>query len=177
MNWEMVGAIGEIVGAAAVVVSLLYVARQLRESGRQARLTSMQALYGQLQAVGALTASDPQVARIFVEGLEGGMASLDKHEAVQFGQLNIHVFKAYEEAFQYMKEGIIEESRLRGFERSLLGVVTQRGWQEWWASYRPLFDPEFQVYLDGQIEGLDPALDFQGWTDEFGLGQQVEEPE
>jgi hypothetical protein len=32
MNWDAIGAIGEIVGAIAVVATLLYVARQMRES-------------------------------------------------------------------------------------------------------------------------------------------------
>jgi hypothetical protein len=34
MNWEAIGAIGEIVGAAAVVVTLIYVAAQVRQNTR-----------------------------------------------------------------------------------------------------------------------------------------------
>ena len=169
MDPAYVGAIAEVIAAAAVVFSLIYVARQVRESTRQARLSSIQALYAQMQAAGSLTASDPDIARIFIDGLEGGMASLDKYDAIQFGQLSTHVFKAYEEAYYYMKEGVIEESRLRGFERSLLGVVTHRGFQDWWTTYRALFDPDFQAHLDSRIRELDPDLDLRGFTDKLGL--------
>ena len=169
MDPAYIGAIAEVIAAAAVVISLIYVARQVRESTRQARLGSMQALYAQMQAAGSLTASDKDIARIFIDGLEGGMASLEKYEAVQFGQLSTHVFKAYEEAYHYMKEGVIEEPRLHGFERSLLGVVTQRGFKDWWTNYRALFDPDFQAYLDSRIRGLDPDLDLRGFTDKLGL--------
>ena len=37
MNWDMVGAIGEIVGALAVVVSLVYLAGQVSMSNRLAQ--------------------------------------------------------------------------------------------------------------------------------------------
>lgn len=37
MNWDAIGAIGEILGAAAVVVSLIYLASQIRLSNMQAQ--------------------------------------------------------------------------------------------------------------------------------------------
>ena len=37
MNWDAIGAIGEIVGAGAVVISLVYLAVQIRFSARSAR--------------------------------------------------------------------------------------------------------------------------------------------
>ncbi len=35
MNWEAIGAIGELIGAAAVVVTLIYLAVQIRQNTRQ----------------------------------------------------------------------------------------------------------------------------------------------
>ena len=40
MNWEAIGAIGEIIGAAAVVVSLIYLATQIRTQNNEARLAA-----------------------------------------------------------------------------------------------------------------------------------------
>ena len=34
INWEAIGAVGEVVGALAVVVSIVYLAIQIRQSGR-----------------------------------------------------------------------------------------------------------------------------------------------
>ena len=36
MNWEMVGAVGEVLGAAAVVGTLFYLANQVRQASREA---------------------------------------------------------------------------------------------------------------------------------------------
>ena len=41
MNWEAIGAIGEIIGATAVVVSLVYLAGQIRTQNRQNRTAAM----------------------------------------------------------------------------------------------------------------------------------------
>ena len=40
MNWEAIGAVGELVGGLAVVLSLGYVAYQVRQSSRQIALSS-----------------------------------------------------------------------------------------------------------------------------------------
>ena len=38
MNWDMLGAIGELVGALAVVLTLFYLARQVRDASRETQL-------------------------------------------------------------------------------------------------------------------------------------------
>ena len=37
MNWEMIGALGELMGATAVVLTLFYLAHQVREASREAQ--------------------------------------------------------------------------------------------------------------------------------------------
>lgn len=43
MNWDAIGAFGEILGAVAVVVTLIYLAAQIRHSGLEARAGTIQA--------------------------------------------------------------------------------------------------------------------------------------
>lgn len=40
MNWEAIGAVGEIIGAMAVVLSLIYLAIQVRQNSNMARAES-----------------------------------------------------------------------------------------------------------------------------------------
>ena len=42
MNWEAIGAIGEVLGAAGVIITLGYLALQLRRSNKQARAATLQ---------------------------------------------------------------------------------------------------------------------------------------
>lgn len=69
MNWEAIGAVGEIGGAIAVIATLIYVATQVKGSARAARsaavtdaTTAMQAFYQEL-------GSNPQTSELFLEGL------------------------------------------------------------------------------------------------------------
>ncbi len=41
MNWDAIGAVGEIVGALAVVVSLVYLAIQVRRQNRESSMLAM----------------------------------------------------------------------------------------------------------------------------------------
>ena len=42
MNWDAIGAIGELLGAAGVIITLGYLALQLRRSNKQARAATLQ---------------------------------------------------------------------------------------------------------------------------------------
>jgi hypothetical protein len=46
MNWDALGAIGEIVGAAAVIVTLIYLAKQVKQSVGMARASQNRVLHG-----------------------------------------------------------------------------------------------------------------------------------
>ena len=41
MNWDAIGALGEILGASAVFASLIYLAIQIRAQNRESRLGAM----------------------------------------------------------------------------------------------------------------------------------------
>jgi len=40
MNWEAIGAVGEIIGATAVVLSLIFLAQRVRQNSSMARAES-----------------------------------------------------------------------------------------------------------------------------------------
>ena len=49
VNWDAVGAIGEIVGAIAVVVTLIYLAKQVNDNSRQVKLNTTQSFASLVQ--------------------------------------------------------------------------------------------------------------------------------
>ena len=176
MDPALVGGIAELIAAVAVVVSLLYLARQVSESTRQARLSSMQALYAQQWSVAALTAADRDTSRIWIDGLEHGLASLERYEAVQFGQLCLHAIKAFEEVYYYRSEGVVDEPWFHRIEHALMPVVSFKGFQDWWRGGRALFNPDFRQYLESRMTEIDPSLDFGDYTDRFGLPPAANAP-
>ena len=64
MNWEAIGAVGEVFGAIAVVATLLYLGRQIGQTNRIARSTVVQELQEKYESLYALIASDPDMAEL-----------------------------------------------------------------------------------------------------------------
>jgi len=71
MNWEAIGAIGEIVGAMAVVASLVYLATQIRQSTKVARSATRNAIAESAQRLGQDFIDDTGMAEIFVKHISG----------------------------------------------------------------------------------------------------------
>ena len=85
MNWEAIGALGEVVGVVAVVLSFLYLGRQIAVSNKQSRAS---ARYAFLDATGTGIASvvaSKESASVLRRGLAGEL--LDDDEFYQFAYL------------------------------------------------------------------------------------------
>jgi hypothetical protein len=92
MNWDAIGAIGDMVGAAAVVITLAFLTIQIRQSQKAqqegnaiARAAAWDKVYEHYKGHRRLIASDPEVARIWLEGRSGG--ALDPVEQERFEEL------------------------------------------------------------------------------------------
>ena len=65
MNWEAIGAVGEILGALAVFISLLYLATQIRASTNQAKAVMVQNISREFGEIHNAIMSNPQLAEVF----------------------------------------------------------------------------------------------------------------
>jgi len=97
MNWDAIGAIGEIVGAVAVVASLVYLATQIRNQNRESRLAAMHEISsGFRETTSKILNGD--LSRIFVKAIES-FESLTDEERLRLLVLITAIFRAWEEAF------------------------------------------------------------------------------
>jgi len=69
VNWDAIGAIGEIVGAVAVVATLGYLAVQIRQNTRADRASSRQTVLDDFYSSLWETARDAELRRITTSGL------------------------------------------------------------------------------------------------------------
>ena len=76
MNWEAVGAIGEVGGALAVVVTLFYLARQIRYSAEATRVAAYHQAQEQLWSLGLAISTDPGLTELLAGTFDGGIDSL-----------------------------------------------------------------------------------------------------
>ena len=71
MNWDAIGAIGEILGALAVVLTLGYLAIQVKQNSHGMRVAAKLEIDKQHTTFTDLILKDPQLFKLQVEGLAG----------------------------------------------------------------------------------------------------------
>ena len=81
MNWDAIGAIGDMVAAAAVVVSLLYLAIQVRTQNREIRVSATHEILEAYRNV-AIPFQSAEHARLFVKGNQD-FECLEEWERIQ----------------------------------------------------------------------------------------------
>ena len=154
MNWEAIGAVGEIVGAIAVVATLGYLALQIRQNTRQIE-TNTQAL--RLAAYDSFVTVTTDVRRSIFENeevariYETGLADPDQHsglEQIRFRVLMMSVMQAFQvQYFQMAHSELFPEAWAAGCH-TLKRVLTQPGGVRYWASYKHEYPATFVQEVD-----------------------------
>ncbi len=155
MNWDAIGAVGEIVGALAVVVSVLYLAIQVRSQVREAQLQAIHEVSDGFREGIAATFLDPALAELFVLGKDDH-ALLDDVQRVQFIALMQRNYRVWEDAFYQRREGRLDEPLWRSMERQYSALLHWPGMQWAWSIRRDFFTPDFRRYVDDLEPGPHP---------------------
>ena len=72
MNWDAIGAIGELLGASAVFASLIYLAIQIRGSTNQASAQMFQSAASEQSRVADSITGDPENLKVWMNMHSGG---------------------------------------------------------------------------------------------------------
>ena len=158
MNWDALGAIGEIVGAAGVIVSLLYLASQVRNNSRQLRHASAQAVLDKLNGLIGQLAFTAGAGDIWTRGLSGLDALNDDEELVRFSSMLLQAFWAYEEVLHYRRAGLIEDWAWTHARAPVEHFMRTPGFQEWWKLRKDWFGEDFQAFVGDRIPESTGAL-------------------
>ena len=152
MNWEAIGAIGEIVGAIAVVATLGYLAVQIRQSTRVARAEISQRMSEQVQDIDVAILSNPDAAEL----LDRVGKHTDPIEGPDFWRWTSFALARIDHAenlFYQYRSGTLDRSRLDSLmvpiHYSFRSMPRLRGT---WISMRDSVDPDFRRYMDAMLE-------------------------
>ena len=137
MNWDAIGAIGEIIGALAVLISLIYLAVQVRQAKHQLELNSAQARAIHVRDQMMPIATDPSLASIMIKAGHPpyGDFGLNSEEAHRFGAW-CHAWMQIEQGNHYLLP--------EGAHDDLLKVwLLLPAYAEFWEKNKGIYDKEF----------------------------------
>ena len=108
MNWDAIGAIGEVGGATVVVATLIYLARQIRESTQATRIAAYHSATEQLWSVGVAVSTDPGLAEILARTFAGGIDSLALPDRMRLEFALASLYFGYESLLALHERGFID---------------------------------------------------------------------
>ena len=79
MNWEAIGAVGEILGALGVIITLVYLATQIRQNNRSLLQSNSAQVTERLASLNSRLSTDKEFTELFLRG----RADLSKLDAVE----------------------------------------------------------------------------------------------
>lgn len=146
MNWEAVGAIGEILGAAAVVATLAYLSIQIRQNTKVARSATRQAIAQSAQSLTSDVILTPDMAAILLRHLQG--EALTPTEAFKLQGRCYRDMRHWENIYYQVREGLLSEEEWPGFRRNLAALFDIPAYRDYWSSESILYSEAFRKEVD-----------------------------
>ena len=158
MNWDAIGAIGEILGALAVFASLVYLALQIKQNTLSLRASAKHAATSrQLEYFDTLL-GNPDLRTIYREGLKDfSTLNLDSRDA--FWMLMYKSFFSFSEAFYEYKHAHFDEEQWLESSEAIDWHLSHAGARDWWHHpQRRAFPSEFTDLVSERLARLEEKV-------------------
>jgi hypothetical protein len=146
LNWEAIGAIGEIVGAFAVVATLFYLAQQVRHSTRMARAEMTKDLFLASRTAIMDVAAHDRLADIWAD-----IRPFEDDAAARRHTFYQSFFRLYELQYNLAKHELLDASLAASFVLVIRMFAKTRHFDAYWSGAREEFHEEFASYVDEQV--------------------------
>ena len=154
MNWEAVGAIGEILGAVVVVATIFYLATQIRQSNSSNKAVAAARTAESADAWIRQMVQDKEVNDIYQTGMRdyNGLEQSDKN---RFDLLILQFLRAMESAWIQEKLGVLNEDQWYGYRMSIARIIGSPGGKAVFNKMKIDFGPAFSAAVEKIISSTE----------------------
>jgi hypothetical protein len=147
MNWEAIGAVGEIVGALAVFLTLIYLAMQIRQNTLSVRAAAVDASISHVSNIRESIFASADITDIYVEGGKDPF-SLEEKPLVRYRLLIHNILLAISNIHEQSKLTGLSQSSWESQEPIIERIVSTPGGAWFWENYRHEFEESFRQEVD-----------------------------
>jgi hypothetical protein len=153
IDWNAVGAIGELIGALGVMITVVYLALQVRGNTRSVRGSVYDSLATSLEHLNRPLVENADLARALAAVTENWSAASedDRFRVVHFYSA---AFKLFENVYYQWRQGLIEDELWQGWRRLMLTYFWSPGVQMWWPTRRGAYAESFARFLEQSERGM-----------------------
>jgi hypothetical protein len=150
MDINTLAAWGEFLGGIAVVISLIYLAGQIRQNSRLVRASTAISTAQMQESVAGYMVQDPEVARIYYEGLvdRNSMSDVDRQ---RFDGLFSIQLQGLITRREFALQGSESPGAAQQTENTLRWLFQQPGPQQFWRGWPGMYSSEFSDHVESLI--------------------------
>ena len=143
MNWDAIGAIGEIVGAMAVVATLLYLAKETRTNTKAVVAASTRASSWGFAEFDERLATHPELTALIVKSSQPIMQEFDELEWARFQLLARSVVGRIQDAFLQRSMGLQDAEMAQTQLDYMRGLLEFPAWRKFWDDEGSIWTADF----------------------------------
>ena len=143
MNWEAIGAVGEIVGAIAVVATLIYLAQQTRQNTKAVIAASSRNSNWGFAEFNERIAKDPELLVILRKSLQPDLSQFSDDEWNRFQFFARAQAGRVQDAHQQSQLGFYSEALADSQLDFMRALLENPAWKLFWDNEGGTWTPEF----------------------------------
>ena len=151
MNWDAIGAVGELVGSVAVLVTLIYLALQIRQNTHATRAASHHAITDALNQLNLDIANNDAVAQIWLAGMDD-RASLNDLQRERYDALLRAYMHVCDTMYYQAQVGAGDHGLWKAEETYLNRILTSNGGKSWFEENYASISTGFRAAIEKIIE-------------------------
>ena len=131
INWDAVGAIGELASAMAVVITLIYLGKQLAATARQQRIDGNRAVSEEFNRINDIWRDERQTGMLIRAWNDWDTATPQEQHLTWL--FFVKIFNHTQTLFTMWQAGSIDESVYQAEEEMSCQFLSTNGGTKWWA--------------------------------------------
>ena len=162
MNWDAIGAIGEILGVLVVVATLVYLSRQISQQATAVTSENMGSWLSDYNSLVLRLLDSHEASDIFRRGLTdfevlGGTDQMRFHAWMITHTLNA------QNMYLQQEDDIMHKQITEAILAVNASIFKLKGGNQWWQCAKKTLDPTFVDDMDERVENATPATDAFPW--------------
>ena len=150
MNWDAIGALGEILGALAVLITLVYLGRQIKQNTQEVRSSNYHGITDSFNALNVVVATNSEVARIFEAG-NLSYSNMPADDQTQYAYLLHAGLRVWDVLYYQSHNGTGDKTLWDAEKQSLENFLRPQGARDWWRSRPFKFSADFESYVESVV--------------------------
>jgi len=134
MNWDAIGAVGDLLSGIVVIATLIYLGRQLRDSARQQRMDSQRAISEEFNRINEIWLSLENTGMLVRAWSDWDDATAQEQHLA--GVFFMKVMNHLQTIFLMWEKGTVDDSVYQAEEDLTCAFLVTSGGKRWWKLFQ-----------------------------------------